>query len=324
MDLKKLIAKSKLPQPSDPVLTNKRTESKKTEETPQPVAISARCICGHPEDAHDGECTILECECGRYEPTSIASPAPITLAVPKAPSIAENDLEAFIPKEFQGLTIDQEIEKLRAENESNRSGEASSIVEVSEDGCQHICQPSIPNSKGPQGCGEWWSHGHRLKCRHPEILNLGLCPKCMGKGQEPFNPLEDFDTEKMKLTPQGIMRSENKARIECVDMNIEQLTHHIEFLAKCIEQLKAESMGTRKLRTEKEEEALLNIPAAEREKFIQSLRQGKDSKTPRVRKAKAIDAEADKGVRLSKYERNVRNLMVTLGKTRQEVEKFLA
>ena len=148
-----------------------------------------------------------------------------------------------------------------------------------------------------------------------------MCPSCLGKGAEPFNPLEDFDGE--KLTPLGIMKSQNKARLECADMDAEQLTHHILFLSKQIEMLKAEAMGTKKLRTELEEEALLNIPAAEREKFIQAMRQ---SKTPRRKKSpidKAPQTEVEKGVRLGKMERHIRSLMATTGKSRVEIERYL-
>jgi hypothetical protein len=256
------------------------------------------------------------------------------------------ELEALIPEEFKGLTIEQEIEKLRAENEALSRGKAPSVkasptkvtIENSSktfpegespdptEECCHLCQPSIPNSKGPQGCGLWWSHGPRSKCKHPDLVNHGLCPKCLGVGTEPFNPLEDFDADKEKLTPQGIMKSANKARVECADMDVEQLTHHILFLTKQVEMLRAEAMGTRKLRTEKEEEALLNIPPAEREKFIQALRQGKDGKPRKPRASKSSTsggAAATPGVKLDKYERSVRSLMASTGKTRAQVEAYL-
>jgi hypothetical protein len=109
-------------------------------------------------------------------------------------------------------------------------------------------------------------------------------------------------------------------------MDVEQLTHHILFLTKQVEMLRAEAMGTRKLRTEKEEEALLNIPPAEREKFIQALRQGKDGKPRKPRASKSSTsggAAATPGVKLDKYERSVRSLMASTGKTRAQVEAYL-
>ena len=128
-----------------------------------------------------------------------------------------------------------------------------------------------------------------------------------------------------KFTVAGEVNIRNKERVICKDMNVEQLTRHIEFLAKEIEKLRIQSLETRKMRSALEEEELADIPESEREKFIQELRRGasKEKKPRKARESKAPEKSSDPGVRLSAYEKNVQNLMRRMGKTREQVEAFL-
>lgn len=300
MDLKSLISNAtKIQSTNSPQKVDGAPKLLSTNESNE--SNRSICTCGHPKDAHDEDdiCEILECECGNFTSIlNLTNVTDVTITAPITP-------------------IDNEQSEARLHRSSK---DVTEVAGANLEGCAHICQPSIANDKGPQGCGLWWSHGPRDKCRHPDLINIGLCPTCLGVGNKPFDPLEDWDND--RLTPQGILKAGNKARKDCKDMNAEQLTAHISMLAKRIETLKAESMMSRKMRSELEEEELSHIPEEERERFIQALRRGgkKAGRKPKVSKPPTPE---EVGIRLSKMERHIRNLMATTGKTRQEVEAFL-
>lgn len=161
-----------------------------------------------------------------------------------------------------------------------------------EGNCAHMC--SDPN------CQEWWSHGPKDKCRYPDLANQGLCPKCLTTDNQtkllephriPDNrPLDtaDFKMEggKPVMSPRAQVFYRNQELRLVKDMNVEQLTFHIQHYAQMIEELRVRSMQSRSKRAELEEEALQDIPEEEREKFIQALRNGNKKKTKTAKEPK--------------------------------------
>lgn len=254
--------------------------------------------CGHPQNAHDGECCILECECAGF--AAPATPVP-TISTPKVvipdvqkPTPPKKGLMFAVPPQKDLPAPSTNILQITDENRNN---------------CHHLCE-----------CGNWWTHGLRAVCKYPDLMNQGKCQVCLNGGVN-ADVLEHFVDG--KLTAPGEIFIRNKQRLVCKEMSVEQLTNHISFLAKNIEELRIKSLETRKMRAELEEEELQNIPEDEREKFIQALRNGQ-SKTTKTRKPRAKkESDEPSGIRMSAYERNIANLMKRMNMTREQVEKFL-
>src|SRR5271157_2515828 len=176
---------------------------------------------------------------------------------------------------------------------------------ISKDSCSHLCS-----------CGKWWTHGPWNKCRFPDLLNHGKCQTCLSTVDTPYEPLEGFQINSGKpaldTSAQKIIRQ--NTREVCKNMNIQQLTYHIEFLAKRIEELRVQSLETAHMRREAEEEEIKNIPESEREKFIQALRRGDKKKASKADRSAAP---------VSKQEKLIQSLMKQTGKSREIVEAML-
>ncbi len=221
----------------------------------QTVNVTSICECGHDAVDHENgaDCTILECICINYYPKSESYDlngkelkiGPTVLAY-----ISESTSEET---KILNQVITEEQAKLdEVPHPSNDITAAST-----DDGCAHLCK-----------CGKWWSHGARLKCRHPDVLDMGLCSDCLnGKPQEDVT--EEFIDN--KLTPKGIQRCYNKSRQDCANMTQEQVGYHIDYLEQKIAELRAESISARKQRAEMIEEECQKVPPAEREAFRQAL-----------------------------------------------------
>jgi hypothetical protein len=197
--------------------------------------------------------------------------------------------------------------------------------QIAEDGCHHLCD-----------CNRWWSHGPKDKCRHPDILKQGKCPKCLN-GEAPEDLTKNWVMKDGKIRPTGEHERfiRNREREIVKHMSIPQLTHHIEFFLQRIEELKMGMMETRKVRTEREDEETANLTTdSEREAFIQALRRGEKiekKKTPKVKKiskAEQIQNLVAK-IRLNDPSKSpdqaklIATWMLESGKSQQEVEAFL-
>jgi hypothetical protein len=201
---------------------------------------------------------------------------------------------------------------------------ATAQSEMDKSKCWHMCSFS--------GCQNFWTHGDIAKCRFPDILNQGLCPNCLNGEQNTFG--EDFFQDErgnIRLAPERIKQVTNKERLSCANMTIEQLTNHILYHAKHIAEIQAAAMTARKMRADKEEEALLDIPESEREAFRQTLRRGAaEAKKPRTLKApkeSAKDREAKVMATLGDLPpavaKMVAKCMLTMSMTREQAEAFI-
>jgi hypothetical protein len=291
------------------------------------------CACGHPADAHsDGDCEILECECTSYCPPShdynINSPAPTQ-------DVQQGAAPVLIPEPTisdPSFTVEEESEAEGVvEVPSTTPNALTDLPAPSEEGmpdgfCQHLCE-----------CGKWWTHGDSSKCRYPDVVKQGKCQICLNGATYQLNLSADLKDG--KLTPEAQINVRNDERKLCKNMNVQQLTFHIEFYAHKIEELRIRSLESRKLRSELEEEELQNIPEEEREAFIQALRRG--DKEPKKRgtrrsngeakpKRQSVkDREAAIVVDLMKQGKNnteaklIATWMLKTGKTQAQVEAFL-
>jgi hypothetical protein len=241
-------------------------------------------------------------------------------------------MNTFISTEpVLSFPIDPAVVGLNAVAFADGNGEVSPQVvcataqtELDKSKCWHMCSFS--------GCQNFWTHGDIAKCRFPDILNQGLCPNCLNGEQNTFG--EDFFQDErgnIRLAPERIKQVTNKERLSCANMTIEQLTNHILYHAKHIAEIQAAAMTARKMRADKEEEALLDIPESEREAFRQTLRRGateaKKPRTPKAPKESAKDREAKVLASLTDLPpavaKMVAKCMLTMSMTREQAEAFI-
>lgn len=355
MDLKSLLAKAGVPneikRPSFPVKVVTPSPEKIVQPTnDQPKEV---CACGHPEDAHDEEgiCEILECDCQSWCPPSHSydinavaqvldneqsesrlqrDPVPPPKVVTMDVAIIDEELlNAIENKTSEQLTkIDEVLAVIPSEvpKEEEELLPEPSTESMPDGYCQHLCE----NSE----CLRWWTHGLSKDCKYPDILKQGLCQKCNTNG-ETFQIKPEEDIKDGKLTAPAQIKCRNDERVICKNMNIEQLTRHIEYHAVRIAELHIRSLEARKMRAELEEEELQHIPESEREAFIQALRRGdKEGKTKKVRAskpkletAKSKEAALVAGLKAqgksSEEAKTIAAMMVKTGKSQAEVEAWL-
>lgn len=322
MDLKAILAKAnEIAKTDEPKVQNN------VPKPPVKADLPLLCVCGHPSDAHtDGtdECVVMECDCISFcPPSQIVDVNPDKTPVKVQPGTADN-----LDDQAEGKPIsNQEFKVPFTVPPQEESSETTPILDtetkIPDEECAHLCD-----------CGAWWTHGNRMKCRFPDMVKYGKCPDCLqGKPQQ--EPDGDYTEDKngdVKLTPIAEIKVRNDERIICKDMSVEQLTYHIAMNAKRIEELRVRSLEARKMRSELEEEAVRDLPEAEREKFLQELRRGKESKAPRVRKEKKetpknrekalVEELTGKGKSL-KDAKLIAGWMIKTGKTQAQVEAFL-
>jgi hypothetical protein len=192
--------------------------------------------------------------------------------------------------------------------------------------CSHLCD-----------CGKWWSHGSYDKCRYPTVLKQGLCPDCLNGRSGPNKPGLDHSISLSSgtLTVAEQIEQRNKARMQVANMNYEQRSHHILFLAKLIEELRVQSLETSKINREEEdrliEEAGITSPS-ERAKFIDALRSGnKPSKASKPKKDKPATGKTKEAELIASLQSKhplamakvIAGMMIKTGKTQAQVEAWL-
>lgn len=283
-------------------------------------------------------------------PAAPAAPAPVVEPAP-VEETEENELEkeALLAEE-EPEEIDEAaeaearktLEKLGIIGQPSNSTEKIEQVTIEqvarvlpemfdgEDLCHHLCE-----------CGKWWTHGDKNKCRYPDLLNQGKCPDCLGGEKSQFDPAKEIELGKngeVKLTAAAAIKVANDQRERCKNMSVEQLTYHISFLATEIEKLRQGMMTSRKMRAELEEIESAHLPEAEKQKFIEALRNSstgaKADKKVKVAKPKKLSKEAqltaaveilkgrNPGLPMDSI-RSMASMMVTLNKTAEQVEAFL-
>lgn len=210
--------------------------------------------------------------------------------------------------------------------------------------CNHCCSKIE--------CRGWWTHGLKTDCRYPDLVNMGLCPKCLTYNENPalpaiatvpnFTPLDaaDFFVDekgKPQLSPRAQVYFRNEELIRVKDMGVEALTHHMQFYAQLIEELRTRSLAVRHKRSELEEEQLQDIPEEEREKFIQALRNGntkkkrvaKDPSEPKVKKEspaskiKSLVAGMMAQGKSSVEANAIASFMIKQNKTQAQIEEWM-
>lgn len=374
MDLGKLLRQAGVsdvkPKPTFPVKVKVEPQVNKPDEPKQEIVrpvnkpaelpIVELCGCGHPKDAHSddgGDCEILECDCTSYFPKSQeydineippdASLATI-LEVNEAREAAKQDIESDEVHQAARQNLQDEVnkqqevdqaalkilEELRKENRELKGlpDLPAPSTEAMPDGyCQHLCE----------SCNCWWTHGQHKDCQYPDITKQGLCQNCNKQETYQVDYAKDYEPKSngsgLKMTPTAQIRVRNDENMICANMNIEQLTRHIEFYAMKIEELHNRSLQARHLRGELEEEELANIPESEREAFIQALRRGesKEKKPRAARKAKdpsLLSGKAKEAALTSQLKAQgkppevakvIAAMMVKTGKTQEQVEAWL-
>jgi hypothetical protein len=192
--------------------------------------------------------------------------------------------------------------------------------------CSHLCD-----------CGKWWSHGSYDKCRYPTVLKQGLCPDCLNGRSGPNKPALDHSIQLVSpiITVADQIELRNKSREMCKNMNVEQLTHHIQFNAKLIEELRIKSLETAKMRRELEDELVENagiFSESERAKFIDALRSGnKASKPGKPKKDKPVTGKTKEAELIASLQSKhplamakvIAGMMIKTGKTQAQVEAWL-
>lgn len=210
--------------------------------------------------------------------------------------------------------------------------------------CNHCCSKVT--------CMGWWTHGPKSECRYPDLVNMGLCPRCLTHDTNPalpdiktvpnYTPLDaaDFFVDekgKPQLSPRAQVYFRNEELVRVKDMSVEALTHHMQFYAQLIEELRTRSLAIRHKRSELEEEQLADIPEDEREKFIQALRNGNTKKTrtkkdpsePKVKKEspaskiKALVAGMMAQGKSSVEANAIASFMIKQNKTQAQIEEWM-
>lgn len=354
MDLKNLLAKAGVPNEAPkkvkffPVSVVKM--EKEPEKEPEivhpanevngvpapPTVVEEMCYCGHPHDAHDGEgsCEILECSCTEYGRAPIQPSASfgevleaVDKSLAKEPTLVSRSEGQPIPSNPVPETKPEPTAPEAVELEDTLP--APSLDCMPEGFCQHMCD----NVE----CQKWWTHGPLGECKYPDIVKQGLCQACNANG-ETFQIKPEDDIKDGKLTAAAQIKCRNDERNVCKFMNVEQLTRHIEYHARRIEELRVRSLEARKMRSELEEEELSNIPEHEREAFIQALRRGEAKGEKKPRKARAakdpamLTGKQKESALVSKLKaegkspeaaRVIAAMMVKTGKTQEQVEAWL-
>jgi hypothetical protein len=291
-------------------------KEEKAAEIVQPVnevavveSTSTQCVCGHPEDAHDGPCVILECDCPGFSAsaTEVVTEKPngsaMTFVIPAPEATPEPPLPApstdMVPDGF----------------------------------CAHLCD----------SCNKWWTHGPKKECKYPDIIKQGPCQEC--NKQETYQVDYDkdfqFKNSTWTLTPEAQIRVRNDENMICRDMSVEQLTNHINYYNLKIQELHSRSLQAMRNRRDLEEEQLKDIPESEREAFLEALRAGGKEKKPRTRKTSASTAKKDPALLTGKAKETaliaqlkaqgvnserakiIGGMMAKTGKTREQVEAWL-
>lgn len=346
-----------------------------TNNHPEPIVAEPTielCLCGHPQDAHedgDGNCEILECDCISWCPpshtftatdgevseaqfdariealaaqpddTAVAvsiTPAPVqvcvcghTLEEHSKPDSSCAAMEVPEDADGKGKPCACECWRIPALQVEETLPEPNHDEPMPEGYCQHLCEN--------EDCQKWWTHGLKAECQFPDILKQGLCQHCSTNNTTfQMDPSQDFKDG--KIVPAAQIKIRNDEQFICKDMSIEQLTNHIFFLHKRIEELRIRSLHARKMRSDLEEEELANIPQHEREEFIQALRRGqkKGEKKPRAtKKAKdpslltgkakeaALKKELEAKGKSTEEAKALASIMVKTGKSLEWAEKFL-
>lgn len=242
MDFKKILSASKTVSVPVPV----KVEETKPEPVKQTPTKQLLCVCAHPIDAHDdcGPCTILECDCPGF--------------------LSDNSKE-----------IDEKIAQKAKEPEIETESlpePSTDLSTLSDDLCHHLCE-------NPD-CLKWWSHGKKSDCAYPDLVKQGNCQICNDGNTYQVDFEKDFEIKdgKPKLEASALVKVRNTEGEICKFMTSRQLTLHILFYQKRIEEYYQAMLHARKIRADKEEEELKDIPESERERFILALRKGDDSK----------------------------------------------
>lgn len=192
-----------------------------------------------------------------------------------------------------------------------------------DENCAHICEE----------CNEWWSHGPRNKCRHPDIIKQGLCSKCLtGAGKEsnpdPIDGLVEDDHGKLTLSGPAQVKARNEAREMCKNMDIEQLSLHIRYIYKKELELRAHGAEVRKMRADLIEFEAQNVPEVEREAFRQAMLTGQKRKERKAPAKKTKDQKLSELIAQLKSSgcanaELVAKWMTQTGKSREQVEALL-
>jgi len=184
--------------------------------------------------------------------------------------------------------------------------------------CNHLCKK----------CQKWWTHGLWTKCRFPDVMDQGMCPDCLNTPAEPLSGLGYTEENgKIRLTVDNAKTQADKGYVDCKNMSVEQITHHITFLEKTIQELRMQQSGSRRRRADLEEDQLQDIAPEDREKFRQELRRGSKEK----KAAKAPKADPEKDLRLSLMNKGksteeakvIAAMMIKTGKSQADVEAWL-
>jgi hypothetical protein len=318
------------------------------------------CKCGHSQSDHgddSDDCT--QCLCISYHPPShdyilpkdqeqpidLKSNAIPTLDIyngevdPNDPGPVPGEvdelpkptpMEASVPAMHFHIPAKFAFEGTISTEESTESSKLSSpqcVLDKDLDPtqCWHMCAFT--------GCQKFWTHGPKDKCRYPDVLNQGLCPNCLNGEKNTFG--EDFEEDEkggVRLLPARIAFVRNATRTTCANMSIEQLTYHILYNQKRIAEFMADSAESRKMRSELEEKALLEIPEDQREAFRQALRRGatkklktkepKEVKKSAKVKEQELIAELCKDMETQRA-RLVAAIMIKTGKDRAKAEAWL-
>jgi len=207
---------------------------------------------------------------------------------------------------------------MRVPFEVSDPAEAVEEVPLEKGNCNHLCKK----------CQKWWTHGLWTKCRFPDVMDQGMCPDCLNTPTEPINGLGYTEENgKIRLTVDNAKTQADKGYVDCKNMSVEQITHHITFLEKTIQELRMQQSGSRRKRADLEEEQLENVPPEEREKFRQELRRGSKEK----KAAKVPKADPEKDLRLSLMNKGksteeakvIAAMMIKTGKSQADVEAWL-
>jgi len=260
MDFKKILSGSKsieLPVPAK--VEEPKPEPAKQKEPTKPLL----CVCSHPIDAHDdcGPCTILECDCPGF--------------------IADNSSELDVK-------IAEKAKAIEVEETDSLPEPSTDLSTLPDDLCHHLCE-------NPD-CLKWWSHGKKSDCAYPDLVKQGNCQTCNDGNTYQVDFEKDFEIKdgKPKLDATALIKVRNTEGEICKFMTSRQLTLHILFYQKRIEEYYQAMLHARKIRADKEEEELKDIPESERERFILALRKGDDKGKAKVGRPKKESKPAKK------------------------------
>ena len=306
MDFKKILSASKTVSVPVPA---KVVEEPKPEQPKEPIK-PLLCVCSHPIDAHDdcGPCTILECDCPGF--------------------ISDNssELDEKIAQKAKA------IEDVQLHILPEPSTDLSTLPD---DLCHHLCE-------NPD-CLKWWSHGKKSDCAYPDLVKQGNCQTCNDGNTYQVDFEKDFEIKdgKPKLDAAALVKVRNTEGEICKFMTSRQLTLHILFYQKRIEEYYQAMLHARKIRADKEEEELKDIPESERERFILALRKGDDTKSSKKGKTPRKETKAkepkkdDKQERIKRLAADMKSqgmdkddakmialTMVNMGKTQKEAEAW--